>query len=65
MIDFANREGSPSLPQVIKGLDVLGVDEVCLPTRAERRIAVIKAPGYRSVESSPWYDCMMRPDGSP
>jgi hypothetical protein len=64
LVNFANLEpdlGETYDPaEVAKALDVVAVDEVCLPRPAPRRVMFLRDHGYSPVTSTATYSCLTR-----
>ncbi len=61
LVEFANeREVAADRSEVSDALDLLGVDQVCLPSRSELRLGEVRAMGYDSASSSRTDTCLRR-----
>jgi hypothetical protein len=62
LVEFANLEEGEAFDEraVARALDVVGVDEVCLPVDAEARRMFVEGLGYSPSVATQFYSCLTR-----
>jgi hypothetical protein len=62
LVEFANLDEGVAFDEraVARALDVVGVDEVCLPIEAEARRMFVEGLGYSPSVATQFYSCLTR-----